>query len=168
MERNERGLVDVSAAMRILAVLLGMLVLAGLVACGGAPVLPGAQGVRPVVTIEFHGGMCADGGECRHAMIIRNDGTIIDPAQPMVTATADPGHYARMLSAIAATDLLAMKARPFTGTCPVAFDGQEVIFTFRLPAGDVRLASCESELDPDHELFRAIAEVLRAAEGPSN
>ena len=42
------------------------------------------------------------------------------------------------------------------------------MFTFRVPGGDVRLASCEVELDPEHELFLAIREVLRAAEGPSN
>jgi hypothetical protein len=61
-----------------------------------------------------------------------------------------------------------MRAKPFTGTCPTAFDGQEVIFTFTLATGDIRLASCESDLDPDHELFRALREVLRAAEGPTN
>lgn len=135
-----------------------------LVACA-AP--PAGEGAQPVVVVEWHGGLCADGGECRNAMVIRDDGSIVDPAQPMIPAQADPGLFARLRAAIAATDLRAMQARPFTGICPTAFDGQEAVFTFRVPGGELQLASCASDLDPEHELFRAIREVLRAAEGPS-
>jgi hypothetical protein len=165
MTRNERTSGGVCAAMRFLVALLALLALLGLAACAGTA-LPAAD--APVVTIEFHGGLCADGGECRSVFVIRGDGMIVDPTRGDGPIKADPGQFARMLSAIASTDLQAMKARPFTGTCPIAFDGQEAIFTFRLAGGDLRLASCESELDPEHELFRAIREVLRAAEGPTN
>jgi hypothetical protein len=52
-------------------------------------------------------------------------------------------------------------AVPFTGECPIAFDGQELTYTFH-PAGraPVTIASCEVAIDPADPLFHAIDLIL--------
>ena len=45
------------------------------------------------------------------------------------------------------------------------FDGQEVIYEFGAPAGIERIASCETEIDPDHPLFVAVREAVAAGGG---
>ena len=62
--------------------------------------------------------------------------------------------------AIKATDFDAIRARPFTGECPVAFDGQEFIYEFGAPTGVERIASCETEIDPDNPVFAATTAAL--------
>ncbi len=63
--------------------------------------------------------------------------------------TVPPEILAALDAAIKTTDFDAIRARPFTGECPVNFDGQEVIFEFGAPGGVERIASCETEIDPD-------------------
>jgi hypothetical protein len=66
-------------------------------------------------------------------------------------------------AAVKATDFGVIRSRPFTGACPVAFDGQEVIYEFRAPTGVERVVSCETEIDPDDPLFAAATAALVAA-----
>ena len=61
---------------------------------------------------------------------------------------------------IEATDFDAIRAHPFTGTCPVAFDGQEVVYEFTTSDGVERIESCVTEVDPRHPLFEAVAGIL--------
>lgn len=150
--------------MRSLRVVLAAAVLAAVAASCGSPI---AQTVQPLVTIQWHGGLCPE-GECSRMMVIRTDGVIEDANLGEGSVRADPAAFTRLRATISETDLRSLAGKPFTGTCPTAFDGQEVVFTFRVPSGDFRLASCEVELNPEHPLFQAIQEVLRAAEGPSN
>lgn len=55
-------------------------------------------------------------------------------------------------------------SRPFTDTCPTAFDGQETIYIFTVGSGTgfERIASCEVEVDPSHPLFIAVSAALQA------
>jgi hypothetical protein len=61
------------------------------------------------------------------------------------------------------TDFAILKARPFTGECPTAFDGHELIYEFGAPGGTQRIATCEVEVDPGHPLFLAVEAALAAA-----
>jgi hypothetical protein len=63
---------------------------------------------------------------------------------------------------INSTDFAALKGRPFEGTCPTAYDGQEQIYEFRTPSGVERIASCEVIVDPMSPLFRAVEAALGA------
>uniref|UniRef100_UPI00164FC12F hypothetical protein n=1 Tax=Enterococcus faecium TaxID=1352 RepID=UPI00164FC12F len=74
------------------------------------------------------------------------------PAEAMSTLTA----------AVAATDYAAIRSHPFTGECPVNFDGQELVFEFAVGAGTQRIASCEVDIDWGHPLFVAIGVALGA------
>jgi hypothetical protein len=67
-------------------------------------------------------------------------------------------------AAIKTTDFDVVRARPFTGECPVAFDGQEWIYEFGAPGGVERVASCETEIDPAHPAFAATTAALQAVD----
>ena len=68
---------------------------------------------------------------------------------------------ATLTAAIAATDFAAIKSKPFTGECPIAFDGQELIFEFATSArARSAIASCEVDIDWGHPLFIAVAAAL--------
>jgi len=150
---------------KLAAVLLSAVVFA----VGGCGALPEIGGVHSLVTITFHGGLCADGAECSSSTDLNSDGTVTGDAKPPnVMGRMTPGVLAQLQAAIAAADFDAIRSRPFTGTCPTAFDGQEAVFTFHVPSGDVRLAECEFELDQSSPLFDAVGAALGAGVGPSN
>ena len=67
---------------------------------------------------------------------------------------------AALAAAIQATDFAALRARPFTGECPTAFDGQELIFEFSVGTGTQRLASCDVDIDWGQPLFVAVGVAL--------
>jgi hypothetical protein len=73
-----------------------------------------------------------------------------------------PELVAALDAAIRAADFSAIRAHPFTGECPVNFDGQEYIYEFVVPGGVERIASCETQIDEDHPLFLAVDEALAA------
>jgi hypothetical protein len=141
-----------------------MLILAavGALLVGGcALVQPAATG--PLVTIETHGGRCPD-GECRFLIAIERDGRVHRLAPDVGDMTqVEPRIVSAIEVAIASTDFAALRSRPFTGECPTAFDGQEVIYTFSTPGGEERIASCEVEVDESHPLFVAVQAALGAS-----
>ena len=147
--------------MRIALVLLAALLAFALGACATVdPLVPGdVRDDAPLVTIETRGGLCPD-GECHGVTVIRVDGSV----------ALDDGGVARMpevvvaplRAAVAATDFAGLRAIAFEGVCPVAFDGMETVYTIQTPHGPERLASCETTIDPDHPLVRAIVAVLEA------
>jgi len=142
--------------------LVAVLLLLGVLAAGGcALVEPAVTG--PLVTIETRGGECPEGA-CGATVAIERDGRLHrlapDPGE-MATLSADV--VAAIDGAIRVTDFAQLRSRPFTGECPVNFDGQETVFEFSTPSGVQRIASCEVEIDPDHPLFVAVANALGAS-----
>ena len=134
-----------------------------LIACSPAAVtslLPAAAG--PLVTVATRGGECPEGA-CGSTLAIERDGRLLQTApESVVLGQVPPETLAALDGMISATDFAAIRARPFTGECPVNFDGQEVIYEFGAPAGVEHVASCETEIDPDHPLFVAVREALAA------
>jgi hypothetical protein len=57
-----------------------------------------------------------------------------------------------------------IESRPFTDTCPMAYDGQETIYVFTVGHGTgfERIATCEIAIDQHHPLFRAVDAVIAA------
>lgn len=94
---------------------------------------------------------------------MERDGRLVQTAPEFaVIGQVPPEVLATLDTAIKSTDFVAIRSRTFTGECPVNFDGQEVIYEFGAPGGLERIASCETEIDPDHPLFVAIHEALAA------
>jgi hypothetical protein len=63
--------------------------------------------------------------------------------------------------AVKTTNFDAIRARKFTGECPTAYDGQETIYEFGTPTGTERIASCETEIDPNQPVFAAVRAALQ-------
>ena len=142
-----------------------LLVLAALLAaCQSIPAVaslaPAAAG--PLVTVTTRGGECVN-GPCGGTTVIERDGRI----HQTVPTAADLGQVppdvlTALDAAIKTTDFDVIRARPFTGECPVNFDGQEQIFEFGAPSGVERIATCETEIDPEHPLFLSVTKALQS------
>jgi hypothetical protein len=125
-------------------------------ACGLEAAAPDA----PLVTIEMRGGECFN-PPCGMTVVLSRDGSVRSAAKPPNDlGTVPPDQVAAIDAAIKLTDFAALRSRPFTGECPTAFDGQEIVFEFAAPSGTERLASCESDLDYGQPLFVAVANAL--------
>lgn len=148
------------AVVAILAFLLS--------ACSGAASTPGPSvspsappspspsvASGPLVTLETQGGHCLQGA-CGGVVVIEADGRVHTAAPE----NKDLGTLSDVLLQALATeieqaDFAAITSRPFTDTCPVAFDGLELIYTFTTPSGIEKIDSCKVIVDPAHPLFAA-------------
>ena len=145
---------------RILFV-LGLLALAGTaVAACGSPATQLVPGTGPLVTVQMRGGLCHD-GPCDSTVYLERDGrahTAAKPPNDLGVARGDA--MAALTAAVASADYTTLKSKPFTGECPVNFDGQELIFEFAAPGGTQRIASCEVDIDWGSPLFTAVAAAM--------
>ena len=117
--------------------------------------------VGPVVTVEMRGGLCANGGACDSSVILDRDGRVHSAAKPPNDlGRVDGQAMAALAATIQATDWASLKSHPFTGECPIAFDGQELIFEFSVGTGTQRIASCEVDIDWGNPLFVAVGVAL--------
>jgi hypothetical protein len=133
-----------------------------LVVAGCALVHPPAP-VGPLVTVEATGGMCRT-GTCRSVIAIEADGRVHQVEPDPVEISQVTGESVDVLqTAIAITDFAAIRSRPFLGTCPTAYDGQELVYTIATANDLERIASCDVEIDPDMPLFTAIHAILGAS-----
>jgi hypothetical protein len=130
-----------------------------LAACGSqaSSVLPGSG---PLVTVTIHGGLCA-AVPCDQSVILDPDGHVHAGVKPPNDLGQVPADVMAMLTAaIARTDFAALRSHPFTGQCPVAVDGQELIFEFEVGGATQRIASCDVDIDWGNPLFVALAAAL--------
>jgi hypothetical protein len=114
----------------------------------------------PLVTVTTRGGECF-AAPCGMTVVLERDGTVHSAAKPPNALGAVTAEQLQTLSAfIATTDFAVIEARPFTGECPTAFDGQELVFEFAAPSGPQRIATCEVEVDFGLPLFVAVSTAL--------
>ena len=148
------------ASRRIAAVLAFLLATVALAACSGTNVqLPGTG---PLLTVTTRGGDCP-AGACGESVIVERDGSVHSAAKPPNALGTVPAEaMATLTTAVNQTDYVALKSHPFTGECPVNFDGQELIFEFNVGTTTQRIASCEVDIDWGHPLFVAVGAALGA------
>jgi hypothetical protein len=140
----------------VLVVLAAMLA-----ACQSIPAVGSlVPGSGPLVAVTVRGGECPD-GPCGSTTVIERDGRVHQTAPVVAEMGALSGDLLSALdAAVRTTDFAAIRARPFTGECPVNFDGQETIYEFGAPGGPQRIATCETDVDPNHPLFRAVTAAI--------
>lgn len=110
-----------------------------------------------LLTVETRGGMCAP-GPCGTSIFVERDGRVHVAAKPPNgLGIVSPDALAALDAQIQATDFAELESHPFTGECPTAYDGQEIVFEFAAPDRVHRIATCEVELDFDSPLFEAVA-----------
>jgi hypothetical protein len=143
-----------------MADVIRMLLIAVVVA--GCALVPSPASAGPLVTVEATGGMCRT-GTCESSFVIEADGRVHQVAPEAAEIGQATGESIEALrAAIGFTDFEAIRARPFLGTCPTAFDGQELVYTVATAHGPESIASCDVEVDPNAPLFAAIHTILGA------
>ena len=127
----------------------------------GCALVPSSADGR-LVTVEAHGGRCVE-GECPRVFAIESDGLVhqLEPDEAEIHRVTDETIDVYR-AALSVTDFNAIRSKPFTGECPTAFDGMEVVYTFATPSGPERIASCEVEIDRQAPLFVAVDAILGA------
>lgn len=128
------------------------------VLAAGCDIVRSVGGPRgELVKEEWHGGRCPE-GECRGVVVLGADGLWRGESTGEVLAAGVAAEdLARLGAEMDRADFGAIRSVPFAGECPTAFDGQEIIYTFFTAHGPERIATCETTIDPDHPLFRALA-----------
>ena len=139
------------------------LVIGLLAACQSIPAVASlVPAVGPLVAVTVRGGECPEGA-CGGTTVIERDGRVHQTEPAPAELGQVPDDVLRALdAAVKTTDFDVIRARPFTGECPVAFDGQEFIYEFGAPGGVERIATCETEIDPAHPLFVAMSAAMAA------
>jgi hypothetical protein len=114
----------------------------------------------PLVTVTTRGGLCP-AGACESTIFVERDGRVHVAAKPPnELGVVPPAQLAALDAAIRATDFTELRSQRFTGQCPTAFDGQEIVFDFGAPTAIERIASCEVEVDYGSPLFVAVTNAL--------
>jgi hypothetical protein len=129
-------------------------------ACASGVSTPSPVATGALVTVETRGGLCVD-GPCATTVVIERNGRVHQAAKPPNDlGMVPPAALAALDAAIRTTDFAALKSHPFTGECPTAYDGQEVVFEFGAPGGVQRIATCEVDVDFGLPLFVAVSTAL--------
>jgi hypothetical protein len=118
---------------------------------------------EPVVllTVETRGGECVN-GPCGSLIAIRSDGSVHQVRPTTADLGTIPSAALDALTVeIGRANFPLIESRPFTDTCPTAYDGQETVYTFQLPTGREEIATCKVAIDPNHPLFLAVAAAMR-------
>ena len=113
----------ISGVTRLLAPIL-----TALAVCAAAGAGATRDETKPLVVVVRHGGLCLTGSECRFVFRI-TDTTI--SGEGYRSRALSPAVRRSLLSAIHELDAAYLRRHPFTGTCPMASDGQESIYRFR-------------------------------------
>jgi len=129
-------------------------------ACSVLPLAPAPNAL--LVSVAGRGGECP-AGTCEWRADLFGDGRVRHGDG--TTRQVDPDAAAAVAAAIAAADWDAILARPFTGECPTAFDGQELTYTFQVDGRRIEVASCSVQIDPGQEPFAAIDSALFTSGG---
>lgn len=119
-----------------------------------------SQPADAIVSVESRGGECAS-GLCTNLLNIEADGHIhqVIPKDE-VLATVPVELIDALQVEVERANYRLIRSRPFTGTCPTAYDGQETIYTFHVSSGDQVIDSCKVAIDPKHPLFQAVGAAL--------
>jgi hypothetical protein len=154
--------------MKLIFLAVALLAMA---ACSSAPAAtpsptPTASPSGPLLTLTMRGGLCPPGA-CETTYYVENDGWVHLAAKPPnELGYAGEQELADLQAAISAADFDEIRSHPFTGTCPTAFDGPEMVLEFATPTGTQQIASCEVAFDWNAPLFSAVAVALWPIVGP--
>jgi hypothetical protein len=143
-----------------------MALLGGLISLSGQPIAPNialAQPAMPKTTseiffikIQFRGGMRIS--RTIPELTIRPDGLyrysngVSKPRSGVLSQ-----HELRLLKErVQEANFSAIKSKPFKGTCPIAYDGTEVVYLFQLQRGVEEISACKYTINGKSLLFQQL------------
>lgn len=117
--------------------------------------------LETLLTIDSRGGLCPY-GECNSKIEIRENSSYtykFGDGKEVVgeLLISDVNNLAKLIKK---EDFVSIKSKKFTGTCPTAYDGQELIYTF-FPSKET-ISSCTYAISGDSPLFKLIGSLLSA------
>jgi hypothetical protein len=142
---------------RFVFILVGMVFC--LLGCIFTP--PKAEKNSYLVTVEYTGGLCTY-GPCYDRTAIYRDGLFVnsDGSGARTSNKLDQATVDELVAIIEASDFEELKTIEFTGECPTAHDGQEIIYTFYLDDRTETLSTCQYVIDYETPLFHELDRVL--------
>ena len=146
------------APLRILAFVV---VSAALAACAQEQTAPSG----PLLTVIWRGGLCSYGA-CAATFELSADGaySLAEGDGTETSGAIDSALVDGLSDAVERADFGAVRVRSFTETCPTAYDGQEIIYTFRHHGGDERMSTCKYVLEWDLPQFPQLLAILDAVQ----
>lgn len=110
-----------------------------------------------LLTITARGGLCSD-GSCTSVTLFERDGTLT--REGVKKGRLTEMELIHLNSLMNSADFTQIRANKFTGTCPIAYDGSELIYEFYKEVVVEKVASCETAIDENHVLFKTINQLL--------
>jgi hypothetical protein len=103
-------------------------------------------------------------GPCGSTVVISADGSVKQTApKAKDLGTVSEPTLEALMTEIQQADFDAIKSHPFTDTCPIAYDGQQFIYTFTVGSQVEKIDSCVVVVDPANPLFVAVSAALAEA-----
>jgi hypothetical protein len=108
-----------------------------------------------LLKITRTGGLCPYGG-CHQELILDTEGayTLTDGDTLTQQGIIDKSKISQLAEVINHANFNQIKAQPYTGICPTAYDGSEVTYTFCTSKGIESISSCKIAIDEHQPLFQ--------------
>jgi len=104
-----------------------------------------------IAVVRFQGGLCVNFEDCKLEIRIDSSGKLLTDGATYGTLTS--AELNGLKKAIADTDFAKVRTLSFTGVCPTAYDGSEVIFSFNTGSKTEVLSACEYDIDETYGAF---------------
>ena len=115
--------------------------------------------LQTLAEVKYTGGLCQS-GLCESLYVIKNNGQLFYQGK-LTGYTINQSDITRLTTEIQSTDFNEIKNHKSTGTCPSAYDGQEVIYTFYTSARIQVVSSCEYQIDAQIGVFKAVEDIIK-------
>lgn len=111
---------------------------------------------------EASGGLCTNGG-CFSQTLVYSDGSYkAKNNNSDKSGSVNKDLITALQNQIQKTDFALLSSVPFTGTCPSAYDGSEIAYTFYNSSGQATtLDSCKEKIDMTASIFKAVAGIQK-------
>lgn len=131
------------------------------------PVMASPESAQFLATVTYSGGLCEVGQPCESVVTIYQNG-LVERDDQVITQLSHE-QLVQLVNEMNGTDYEAIMTQPFTGTCPIVFDGSELTYTFYLSGSTQVLPSCTYDLEnvPLTTQVRQLIEVSEAAPSDS-
>ncbi|HEY0220660.1 MAG TPA: hypothetical protein VGC58_00360 [Candidatus Paceibacterota bacterium] len=117
------------------------------------------QSNNTLIKIYSHGGLCASGEMCESTIVITSLGKITKAGKD--AGTVSSGDLNNLISKINSANYEVMLKSKFTGTCPVAYDGQRFEYAFYSDKGEYIIDSCKVAINQNWELFVELNNIMK-------
>jgi hypothetical protein len=112
----------------------------------------------PMAMLKMHGGLCMEGAKCETVLMISETGVVYVNDEPK--AELSDAELDTLVTEISSVDFARIKGSKFSGTCPIAFDGQESTYTFYLASDMHVLPDCTYQIDESKGAFKTLKSLI--------